>query len=183
MNIVHPRRLVVFSALTALAVVVAACGASAATHGVAGARASSAGAALVKLRSTSLGKVLVDRRGRTLYLFEQDKGTRSTCTGSCAAAWPPLLTKGKPRAGAGVKQPLLRTSKRSDGRLQVTYKGHPLYFYAADTKAGQVNGEDVGGVWYAVSAAGTKVAPTSHSSSTPAPTTTTPGYGYGGGGY
>ena len=152
--------------LAAAAAMLAAASATAATHG----------RTVVKLRATSLGKVLVDARGRTLYLYTPDGPNKSACYGGCASAWPPLLSTGKPKAAAGVKAKLLGLAMRTDGTHQVTYKGHPLYLYAGDSRAGQVNGEDVGGVWYSVSAAGAKVEP--HSSS---PGTTTPssgGYGY-----
>src|SRR5690242_14086480 len=83
--------------------------------------------AAVKLGSTGLGRVLVDAHGRTLYVWAHDKGSKSTCSGQCASFWPPLTTKGKPIAARGVRGALLGTSRRSDGRKQVTYNGHPLY--------------------------------------------------------
>jgi predicted lipoprotein with Yx(FWY)xxD motif len=129
----------------------------------------------VLLRSTSLGDVLVASSGRTLYLFDADAARKSTCSGRCAAVWPPLLTRGVPRAGAGLKASLLGTTRRRDGKLQVTYAGHPLYYFAQDAKPGQVQGEGIehfGGGWYAVSAAGKKV------ELEPASTSTTTG-GYG----
>jgi predicted lipoprotein with Yx(FWY)xxD motif len=136
--------------------------------------------AKVMLRSTSLGRVLVDARGHTLYLFEADRIAKSACYGQCAAVWPPYLTSGSPVAGPGVKAGLLRTAKRRDGKLQLVYAGHPLYFFSGDARAGQVKGEDIehfGGSWYVVGAAGKKIEPA------PAPaggtTTTTPGYGGG----
>lgn len=116
--------------------------------------------ATVTLRTTTLGTVLADQRGRTLYLFEKDKRGMSACTGSCVSFWPPLLTTGEPHVGLGVKRSLLGTIRRSDGRRQVTYGGHPLYRFSLDAKAGQTKGEgldDFGAHWYAVSAAGTKV--------------------------
>jgi predicted lipoprotein with Yx(FWY)xxD motif len=116
--------------------------------------------ALVTIRTTSLGKVLADRNGHTLYLFEKDRRGRSMCTGSCASFWPPLLTSTKARAAAAVKASLLGTIRRSNGRTQVTYRGHPLYRFSLDKRAGQTNGEgldDFGAHWYAVSTAGTKV--------------------------
>jgi predicted lipoprotein with Yx(FWY)xxD motif len=115
--------------------------------------------ALVKVSKTSLGRILVDSRGRTLYLFAGDKSRRSMCSGSCASFWPPLLTTGKPRAGAGVKAKLLGTTKRTGGALQVTYRGHPLYTFKLD-RAGQTKGEgdtDAGPPFYAVSPAGVAV--------------------------
>jgi predicted lipoprotein with Yx(FWY)xxD motif len=113
----------------------------------------------VSLRTTAVGKVLVAANGHTLYLFTADKGKKSTCYGQCAGYWPPLFAT-KPTVGAGLKAPLLGTTKRKDGKLQVTYAGHPLYFFAQDKKAGQVNGQGFvhfGGSWWVVSAAGTKI--------------------------
>jgi predicted lipoprotein with Yx(FWY)xxD motif len=113
----------------------------------------------VELRTTAVGKVLVAANGRTLYLFTADKGKTSTCYGQCATFWPPLIAT-KPSAGAGVKASLLGTTKRKDGKLQVTYAGHPLYSFANDKKAGDVNGQafvHFGGAWWVVSAAGRKI--------------------------
>jgi predicted lipoprotein with Yx(FWY)xxD motif len=115
---------------------------------------------LLTVRTTSLGKVLADRSGRTLYLFEKDRRGKSACAGSCVSFWPPLTTGAKPRAGAAVKASLLGMIRRSDGRMQVTYRGHPLYRFSLDKRPGQTNGEgldDFGAHWYAVSPAGTKV--------------------------
>jgi predicted lipoprotein with Yx(FWY)xxD motif len=109
---------------------------------------------------TSLGRILVNSRGHTLYLFEKDKHGKSACTGQCPTFWPPLIATAKPRAGAGARTSLLGTTKRSDGRLQVTYNHHPLYTFVKDTKKGQTNGEGVnafGAEWYGVSPAGAKV--------------------------
>jgi predicted lipoprotein with Yx(FWY)xxD motif len=116
---------------------------------------------IVSTASTSLGPVLVDSRGHTLYLFGKDKNGKSACTGMCASFWPPLIAAGKPRAAGGVRASLLGTTKRADGRMQVTYNHHPLYTFVKDTKKGQTNGEGVnafGGKWDAVSKAGTLVA-------------------------
>jgi predicted lipoprotein with Yx(FWY)xxD motif len=116
--------------------------------------------ASMTVRTTALGKVLADQRGRTLYLFEKDKRGMSACSGSCVSFWPPLLTNGKPRVATGIKRSLLGTIRRSDGRTQVTYGGHPLYRFSLDTRAGQTKGEgldDFGAHWYAVSPAGAKV--------------------------
>lgn len=141
--------------------------------------------ALVKLRKTALGRVLVDRRGRTLYLFEADKGVKSVCYGACASSWPPLLTTGKPVAGAGVRRGLLGTTKRKNHKLQVTYHGHPLYFFVRDTKAGQTRGQGLdgfGGKWYVLDAAGKTVQHAMQASGggapPPPPTTTTSTGGY-----
>jgi predicted lipoprotein with Yx(FWY)xxD motif len=107
-----------------------------------------------------LGKILVDAKGRTVYLFEKDTGPMSTCFGACAADWPPVTTTGKPTAGSGVNGSMLATTKRSDGTSQVVYNGHPLYRYIGDQKAGDTNGQNVnafGAEWYALSPAGDKV--------------------------
>jgi predicted lipoprotein with Yx(FWY)xxD motif len=101
----------------------------------------------------SLGKILVDEKGRTLYLFQKDTGTTSECTGGCAAAWPPLRAS-DPVAGTSLTASKLATTSRSDGQPQVTYNGHPLYLYSADQKPGDANGQGLnafGALWYAVS--------------------------------
>jgi predicted lipoprotein with Yx(FWY)xxD motif len=143
--------------------------------------------ATVSLKSTSLGKVLVGANGRTLYLFMHDRPGKSRCNGQCAAFWPPLVVKSKPSAGAGVKASMLGWTKRSDGRMQVTYNHHPLYFFKLDKAAGQVNGEGInhfGGLWWVVSAKGAavkKAAPASSTTTTTQTTTSTytnPGVGY-----
>jgi predicted lipoprotein with Yx(FWY)xxD motif len=114
----------------------------------------------VDASTNRLGEILVDTNGLTLYLFAQDKGTKSTCFGSCARAWPPLRTEGEPTAGGDAKASRLGTTKRPDGPPQVTYNGHPLYLYQGDLKPGEATGQGVdvwGGIWYAVSPAGKKV--------------------------
>jgi predicted lipoprotein with Yx(FWY)xxD motif len=116
--------------------------------------------AKVQLGQTKYGKVLTDAKGRTLYLFEKDTKTESYCTGACAKAWPPYVTQGRPEAGAGVKASLLGTLKRTDGTTQVTYGGHPLYYFIKDTAPGNANGQDVkafGADWYVVGPDGKKV--------------------------
>jgi predicted lipoprotein with Yx(FWY)xxD motif/Ca2+-binding RTX toxin-like protein len=121
------------------------------------AAAATRGGAVVKLRQSSLGQILADSHGRTLYLWAHDKHHRSTCYGACAAYWPPLTTRGKPRAMSGARKALLSTTRRRDGRLQVTYHGHPLYRYAGDTRPGQTSGAGLTGFgarWDPVSAAG-----------------------------
>jgi predicted lipoprotein with Yx(FWY)xxD motif len=119
--------------------------------------------ALVALRKTSLGSVLVDARGRTLYLFEKDGRGRSVCYGACAGYWPPLYSAATPRAARGVHARLLGLTKRADGKRQVTYAGHPLYTFVGDKKAGQTTGEgltDFGAAWDAVAESGRAVEPT-----------------------
>jgi predicted lipoprotein with Yx(FWY)xxD motif len=116
-----------------------------------------AGATAIKTAHTSLGTVLTDGKGVTVYLFEKDTGTRSTCYGACASAWPPVLTTSSPVAGAGARAALLGTVKRTDGKTQVTYAGHPLYYFSASTEPGQVKGQGVnafGAHWDAVRPSG-----------------------------
>jgi len=142
---------------------------------------SSSGSAKVAVASSTLGRVLVDARGRTLYLFGKDKHDKSACTGKRAGFWPPLITSGKPLATAGAKAALLGTIKRADGRLQVTYNHHPLYTFVKDTRRGQTNGESVdafGAEWWAVSAAGGKVTKNANTSSGTTDPTTGGGSGY-----
>lgn len=123
-----------------------------------GESASAAGTAttagVVKVMNTpQLGKVIVDSAGTTPYDCHKDKGTASTCYGTCATDWPPLLTKGSPKAMGGAEASLLGTTKREDGTVQVTYKGHPVYTFFEDKKPGEANGNDVdffGGEWYAL---------------------------------
>ena len=124
------------------------------------ASATANGGAVVKVGSSKLGRILVDSKGKTLYLWAHDKGRQSTCYGDCAEYWPPLLTRGQPLARAGAQANLLGTSRRRDGRLQVTYAGHPLYSFVQDTKPGQTKGEGLtgfGGRWDPVSPAGKAV--------------------------
>jgi predicted lipoprotein with Yx(FWY)xxD motif len=130
--------------------------------GVAGAATHAAGQRTtpVTAHSSKYGTVLFDGKGRSLYLFAKDRGGKSSCYGSCATAWPPLLTKGSPHAGKGARKGLLGTTRRRDGKLQVTYAGHPLYGFAGDTKRGQITCQNVsqfGGTWLVVSAAGRAV--------------------------
>jgi len=159
--------------LTALAV---GCGGSGggATASTTPPKTASGQAATVGVANTSLGNVLVDSQGRTLYLFKKDTGTTSTCTGACAAAWPPLRASGKPTVGSGASASMVGTTKRSDGKPQVTYNGHPLYRFNGDKAPGDTNGQGVsafGASWFALSAAGNQAS--GQTSST----------GGGGGGY
>ena len=120
--------------------------------------------ATLGVASNGLGQVLVDREGRTLYLFARDSGTISTCTGACAVNWPPLQVRGTPLVGTGTKPSDVGTTARPGGNKQVTYSGHPLYTFVNDKKPGETNGEGIdafGGSWFAVSPAGKKVPPKS----------------------
>jgi predicted lipoprotein with Yx(FWY)xxD motif len=119
-----------------------------------------AAGARVNVATSHLGRILVDTKGITLYDFPPDKGTTSVCYGACAALWPPLLTHGKPLAGHGTRASLLGTTKRKDGKLQVTYGGHPLYYFVTDRKRGQTTGQGInqfGGPWWVISPAGKEI--------------------------
>jgi predicted lipoprotein with Yx(FWY)xxD motif len=163
------KRLAPLAAATAVAlsaIAVAACGSGSSskqtTTGAGGAASSapsstSASSGTVDLAKGSLGPILIDSRGRTLYLWQADTGAKSTCTGACASAWPPLVTTGKPTAGSGVRSSLLGTTKRANGTEQVTYNGHPLYRFAGDTAPRQTNGQGstgFGALWYVLSPGG-----------------------------
>jgi len=144
----------VFAALavsTAFASIIAA---------VAFANSTKSGGATVAVAKTRIGRILVDSKGITLYDFVTDKGGVSGCYGACAALWPPLITKGKPHAGPGVRASLLGTTKRKDGKLEVTYNHHPLYYFVTDRKPGQTTGQGVnqfGGPWWVLSPAGKEI--------------------------
>ena len=116
-------------------------------------RAAKGGAARIATASHGVGTMLVDARGRSVYLWKGDTGKKSMCSGACAQSWPPVTTKGAPKAGGGVKASLLGTTKRSGETTQVTYAGHPLYTFAGDSAAGQLNGHGsnaFGAVWLVV---------------------------------
>jgi predicted lipoprotein with Yx(FWY)xxD motif len=141
------------------------------------ARSATSTSATVSLHKTKLGMILVSSSGHTLYLFAKDRNGKSSCSGSCAQFWPPLLSRAKPTAGSGVTASLLGTTKRSNGSPQVTYNRHPLYTFALDKQAGQTHGEGnfaFGAKWYAVSAKGTAIVKAP--SATTTTTTTTCAY-------
>ena len=133
---------------------------TAAVAGLSRAAAATQSSTTVSTATSKLGRILADSRGRTLYLFENDKRGHSACAGACATYWPPLLTRGKPTAARAAKQALLGTTRRADGTTQVTYAGHPLYRFVQDTKPGQTTGQDLhdfGAGWYVLAPAGTKI--------------------------
>jgi predicted lipoprotein with Yx(FWY)xxD motif len=114
----------------------------------------------VALAASKFGNILVDSRGRTLYDFVADKTTSSTCYGACASLWPPLTVSRALTPGPNVSASLLGTTKRTDGTAEVTYNGHPLYYYAGDTKPGQTTGQDInqfGALWYVLTGTGKEV--------------------------
>jgi predicted lipoprotein with Yx(FWY)xxD motif len=118
------------------------------------------GAPLHVTTDRKLGKIIVDAKGRTLYDFVIDKGTTSVCYGACASLWPPYLTTAKPVAGSGVSAALIGTTKRKDGSTEVTYAGHPLYYYAPDRTRGQITGQALnqfGAPWYALAPNGREI--------------------------
>ena len=132
------------------------------TPAAAASAASSMAATTIGLQSASGidGKFLADGHGRALYLFEADKGSTSACTGACAATWPPATASAMPMAGGGVSQSMLGTAKRADGTEQLTYNGHPLYYFSADTGSGMAKGQGVkafGSGWYVVNGKGSKI--------------------------
>jgi predicted lipoprotein with Yx(FWY)xxD motif len=146
-----------------LVALVAGCGGGGgggATAAVAPAKTSSGRPATVGVATSGLGKILVDSKGRTVYLFMKDQGTKSSCFGGCASNWPPLRVSGKPTVGKGVQASKLSTNKRSDGNRQVTYDGHPLYLFVGDQQAGNTSGQGVsafGGAWYVLAPSGNEI--------------------------
>jgi predicted lipoprotein with Yx(FWY)xxD motif len=156
----HPsRRSHLAVAIAALALTATAC-ASTATSPSSGSKPAigspTSTATVSAIGNSKLGTILVGTNGRTLYLFEKDTNGKSHCSASCAALWPPLTTSGKPHAGSGVSASMLGTT----GKTQVTYNGHPLYYYVADTSAGETYGEGIyqfGARWYAVSPKGVAI--------------------------
>ena len=142
------RSLIIVAALVAVSV------------SLASASASRSAATVVESRNSQLGRIVVDHRGHTLYLFEKDTRRHSACSGACAAYWPPLVTRRKPVARRGAKASLLGTIRRANGTRQVTYAGHPVYLYVQDTRPGQTTGEgsqQFGAGWDALTPAGKKI--------------------------
>jgi predicted lipoprotein with Yx(FWY)xxD motif len=123
------------------------------------ASASAARGKLIKVVGSEYGRVIADGRGEAFYLFDKESTKKSKCYGECARAWPPVLTKGRPRAGKGAKAKLLGTTKRTNGKLQATYAGQPLYYYVDDSP-GTILCQDVsefGGLWLVVKPSGAPV--------------------------
>jgi predicted lipoprotein with Yx(FWY)xxD motif len=147
--------------LISLVAVASVCGAGIAVLPASAQRAhASATVAKLQVRTGKLGRFVVDGNGLTLYLFEKDKQGKSACYASCAKVWAPLITSGKPTAGAGVVASRIGTTKRNDGKLQATYGGHPLYHYDDDHKPGQTAGQGskaFGASWYVVAPGGKKI--------------------------
>ena len=128
MGSAHPRTIAAAVAALIVAAIVAAV--------AFGATSMTSSSAQVNVRETSLGKIIVDSKGHTLYLYAPDKKGKSSCYGKCATYWPPLIKTSAKLAGAGINASLITTTKRTNGKLQLVYNGHPLYGFAEDTKAG-----------------------------------------------
>jgi predicted lipoprotein with Yx(FWY)xxD motif len=163
-----PRLPILLASLAAAAALaVAGCGGSSGGSSAAG-TGSTGGASAVHTSHTSLGTLLVNGQGRTLYLFDKDTGPRSMCAGGCAGEWPPFTAKSLPKAAGGIPASALSLIDRGDGTRQVAIDGHPLYLFSGDQSAGQTNGQglnDFGAQWWAVSPAGRSVTTTASSSS------------------
>ncbi len=149
------------TSLVGLALVLGACTSAGATPAptpaptAAPATSAPATGLTIDLASTSLGTFLVDGAGRTLYVFTADAADTSNCTGQCLDSWPPLTSDAAPSVGSGLTATDFGTITRSDdGSTQVTFDGHPLYYFAGDTAAGDTNGQGVGGKWFVVDASG-----------------------------
>ena len=174
-----PLAVRVAAPLAAIGLLAAGCASNSTTSPSSGSAPSSAassggssGSAMVASHSGPDGTYLTDNSGRTLYLFMADTGGTSNCNGTCAAAWPPLTTTGTPAAGSGVTASSLGTITRSDGTKQVTYGGHPLYYFSQDSSAGQMTGQGspaFGATWWIVSPAGSAITGKGGGSGTPAP--------------
>lgn len=197
-----PRKPAAVLSLIAFAFIIAGCGGSSTTSSSyssqpskmpasnTGGSSGNAGATITAASNPELGMVLVDSEGFTVYNFDKDKGTMSSCYGACAEFWPPLTTEGAPASGEGALSSKLGTTKRKDGTVQVTYAGQPLYTFAEDSQPGETNGNGVsafGAEWHALDQNGSTVAASStaeNESGTAAPAESSSesssggGYGY-----
>ncbi len=154
-------RLWVTTAITTLALAAAACGGSTSTATASPSPSPVAtGEKIAVATSAKLGQILVDEKGMTVYLWVADTGKDSTCYDNCAVAWPPVLTDGTPQAGTGVQASLLGTTTRKDGKVEVTYAGHPLYYFIKDKVAGDATGQGSNGFgakWWVLAPSGTAI--------------------------
>ena len=156
------RRAALIAPAAAAGLLLSACGSgSGYGSGPAGGTSSSAGGAeQIATATGEYGTYLTADEGKAVYVWLGDSGSTSNCSSACASAWPPVLTTGAPTAGSGAVASDLGTTKRSDGSMQVTYKGHPLYYFAGDSGSGQTNGQGnngFGAKWWLVSPAGTGI--------------------------
>jgi predicted lipoprotein with Yx(FWY)xxD motif len=171
--------------LGVVAVAAAGCGSSSSgsSSSSAGASSTPSSGPTVVAKSTSLGTILTDGSGRTLYLFGKDSGPKSTCSGACATNWPPFTASSKPSVSGGASSGDVKLVARSDGNKQVVYNGHPLYYFSGDKSAGDMNGQGLnffGGKWYVLSPAGAQVVGKSSSGSSGGSSTSSGGGKYGG---
>ena len=192
-----PRLPAAALSLTVLALIVAGCGSSmtssssssqpSTTPAGGGGSSSTAAMTLTAASNSELGTILVDSEGLTVYTFDADKGTTSSCYGAGGEAWPPVLTEGSPIAGEGAMSSQLGTTKRKDGTVQVPYAGHPLYTFVEDHKPGEANGNGVsafGANWHALDQSGSVVSASGGAegeSSAPEPTESSESSGSSGG--
>jgi predicted lipoprotein with Yx(FWY)xxD motif len=143
-------------AVPLVAVAITACG----SDDTSTSKASNESTATIDVAKTDLGRILVDAKGRTIYLFEKDAGAKSTCSGDCLVDWPPVTTSGTPTVGTGLTASKVATTRSADGKRQVTYNGHPLYLYEGDRSAGDTSGQGLkafGAAWYVLSPAGHEI--------------------------
>ncbi|HMC70587.1 MAG TPA: hypothetical protein VKJ07_15630 [Mycobacteriales bacterium] len=156
------RRAVAYG-ISLLALIAAACGGTGPSAGASSPASSassspaSTGEKIAVANNPKYGQILVDDKGMTVYLFVQDTSTSSTCYTQCAAFWPPVLTDGKPQAGTGADASLLGTTTRTDGKVEVTYAGHPLYYFVKDKAPGDTTGQGVNGfgaLWWVMKPSG-----------------------------
>lgn len=160
----YQARLIAVALLAVIGLVAAGCGGSSASgmpkNGVAGAQHTTSSAAVTTRKLKGLGVVLVNAKGRTLYVFMKDAHRHVTCVGLCSKYWPPLKAKAKPSVGGAVKSKLVGLDSDPAGGKVVTYAKWPLYTYAGDSAAGQANGQNLtnsGGKWYVISPSGTLI--------------------------
>ena len=160
-NIGARSRLAGLALMVGVALLVAACGGSSSTSSAsAPASNTSAGGIAISTAKGADGTYLTGASGRAVYLWDADTGDMSTCAGACAQAWPPVITKSAPTASGRAQASDLGTTTRSDGLKQVTYKGHPLYYYVGDTRSGQVTGQgsnNFGAKWWLVTQSGSAI--------------------------
>ena len=172
------------AAIPLVALAVAGCGGGSSSSAAATAPAETASgqaATISAANEGNLGTILVDSQGRTLYLFQKDSGTKSSCFGACASAWPPLRHSGKATVGSGLNAALVGSTSRSDGMSQVTYNGHPLYLFSGDAKPGDTAGEGstaFGGAWLALNSSGDQATAQASSGSTSPSSSGGGGYAY-----
>lgn len=161
------------------AVLLAACSRGAGGGATASASSAAAGGPTLSVATTDIGNVVTGADGKTLYMFMKDTDAKSACNAGCVETWPPLTlpTGSEAVAGTGVTAEWLHTITRDDGTQQVTFGGHPLYYYSADQAAGDVKGEGIGGQWFAAGAEGQPLKASASASASASPSATG-GYGY-----